>query len=292
MTDDPNQEQDPVVNVSFPAIESYQARDGNLLAVRVWRPVSAPPARAVFLHGIVSHGGWYASSSAHLAENGCEVHFLERRGSGLNCKGRGDVAGWEAWLEDVEVYLERLGNDCPRVLCGISWGGKLAAAVALRRPDLIDGLGLLCPGLFARQQPGLLKQIALSVLPLDWVGRRRVTIPLADPALFTNSPRHQLYVRDDPLALRKVTLQFARADLLLTRFVCEAAPPLKMPTLLVLAGQDKIVVGDPTRDYLKKMVTDQKTLHEYPTAAHTLEFESEPDQYFTDLCQWIRGIAN
>ena len=99
-------------------------------------------------------------------------------------------------------------------------------------------------------------------------------------------------MRDDPLALRKVTLQFARADLLLTRFVCEAAPPLKMPTLLVLAGQDKIVVGDPTRDYLKKMVTDQKTLHEYPTAAHTLEFESEPDQYFTDLCQWIRGIAN
>jgi acylglycerol lipase len=280
------------VNVSFPTIETYQARDGDLLAVRVWRPASVPLARVVFLHGIVSHGGWYASSSSHLAENGYEVHFLERRGSGLNSKDRGDVAGWKTWLEDVEVYLEHLGNDCPRVLCGISWGGKLAAAVALHRPDLIDGLGLLCPGLFARQQPGLLKQIILSVLSRGWVARRRVRIPLNDPALFTNSPRHQIYVRDDPLALRNVTLRFARADLLLTRFVCEATLSLKMPTLLVLAGQDKIVVGDPTRDYLEKTVTHQKTLHEYPTAAHTLEFESQPDQYFTDLHQWMEGIAN
>ena len=289
---DHSQREDPVVSVSFPTIETYQARDGDLLAVRVWRSASAPRARVVFLHGIVSHGGWYASSSAHLAENGYEVHFLERRGSGLNSKDRGDVASWKTWLEDVEVYLEHLGNDCPRVLCGISWGGKLAAAVAFHRPDLMDGLGLLCPGLFARQQPGLLKQIILSVLPRGWVARRRVTIPLNDPALFTNSPRHQIYVRDDPLALRTVTLRFARGDLLLTRFVCEATLSLKMPTLLVLAGQDKIVVGDPTRDYLEKTVIPQKTLHEYPTAAHTLEFESQPDQYFNDLCQWLDGVAN
>ena len=89
-----------------------------------------------------------------------------------------------------------------------------------------------------------------------------------------------------------MTLRFARADLLLTRFVCEATLSLKMPTLLVLAGQDKIVVGDPTRDYLEKTGISQKTLHEYPTAAHTLEFESQPDQYFNDLRQWLDGVAN
>src|SRR5690606_14756560 len=106
----------------------------------------------------------------------------------------------------------------PIVLLGISWGGKLAPVVARDRPDLLAGFGMLCPGIFARQQPGIGKRTAVALSGSIGVHERRVTIPLQDPALFTNSPKWQAYVRNDPLTLRDITMRFAREDHKLTRY--------------------------------------------------------------------------
>ena len=206
----------------LPTIEHYTAEDGYRCAVRVWRQ-DAPVARAVFLHGIISHGAWYASSSALLAAAGVEVHFIDRRGSGLNAVARGDVDQYLTWLRDVEVYLDRLSADAPRLLLGVSWGGKLAVAVARHRPDLVDGLALLCPGLFARQSANSVQRALLRCAAAAGFHGLRVTIPLRDPGLFTNSLPWQAYVRDDPLTLRKITIRFARADLDLNRYATQAS---------------------------------------------------------------------
>ena len=118
-----------------PRIEFYTARDGRRLAARVWRTEELPRARVVFLHGITSHGGWYGQVASYLATAGFDVHFLDRRGSGLNAQLPGDVDDWRTWIDDVFVYLDTsLTTDATRsqprrlsnILCGISWGGKLA----------------------------------------------------------------------------------------------------------------------------------------------------------------------
>ena len=71
-----------------------------MLSNCIW-PVTQPLAYIVGLHGIVSHGGWYLKSCSALARAGFEVHFLERRGSGLNTAERGDVNGYVTWLTDL-----------------------------------------------------------------------------------------------------------------------------------------------------------------------------------------------
>lgn len=281
-----------------PQIEWHTASDGRRLVSRVWTPSSKPTsgepaARVVFLHGIVSHGGWYAASSAHLAGAGCEVHFLERRGSGLNADCRGDIDHWETWPSDVESYLRQLGTDRPRVLCGISWGGKLATAVARRRPELVDGLALLCPGIFAFQQPGFLKRTLLK-LPRGPLLSRTVPVPLQDPSLFTEDARHQSYIHRDPLALRHITLRFAQADQQLTQFAREATADSQSnwpPSLLVLAGKDRIVDPVATKNFFAKLNTPDKTILEYPIAAHTLEFDPDPIPCFRELATWIGHVS-
>src|SRR5436190_17188908 len=94
---------------SLSYIRSTTAHDGYRFFVRVWEaapaggplarsPATAPAftadrplARVFLLHGIVSHGGWYTPTCGRLAEAGFEVHFLDRRGCGLNAQARGDV---------------------------------------------------------------------------------------------------------------------------------------------------------------------------------------------------------
>ena len=73
----------------------------------------------------------------------------------------------------------------------------------------------------------------------------------------------------------------------LARLARESAPYLHTPTLLMLAGRDRIVSNKPTRAFLKSSAAVHKTLIEYPNGAHTLEFEADPERYFADLADWI-----
>jgi alpha-beta hydrolase superfamily lysophospholipase len=269
-----------------PNIVFYQAADGRRLAVRVWK-AAEPLARVVMLHGITSHAGWYHRSCQFLSEAGFDVHFLDRRGSGLNIEQPGDVDCWETWLADVTTYLERERDERPTVLCGISWGGKLAAAVARRQPALVRGLGLICPGLYSHFEPGLAKRFILGAPAPPRFKRRRFPIPLRSPTLYTDSPDWRRFIAHDPLTLREVTWRFAREDRALTRFARQAAPFLHSPLLLVLAGRDRIVNNRRTRNYFFRTKTAQRTLLEYPNAAHTLEFEADTQPFFSDLADWI-----
>ena len=123
---------------------------------------SPPQARVVFLHGITSHGGWYdrsCAASRRAAISKCTFSIVVARDSTPTSRAtsttgqRGSTTSPRTW--------KQLGRELPVVLCGISWGGKLAAAVARRHPGLIQGLGLICPGLYSPHEPGMLKRTAL-----------------------------------------------------------------------------------------------------------------------------------
>lgn len=229
------------------------------------------------------------------------MHFLDRRGSGLNADEPGDVNEWQTWIDDVAAYL---GGDCkagtaearkcalPTVLCGISWGGKLAPAIVRRHAALVDAVALICPGIYSPFLPGLVKRSVLAAPAPARMQTRRVSIPLKHPELFTESARWREFIGQDPLALRSVTWRFAQADRRLTRYARESAPFLKVPVLVMLAGQDRIVDNRRTRRFFERVGGQHKTLIEYPGAAHTLEFEAEPAQYFRDLAEWIGRVVN
>lgn len=186
------------------------------------------------------------------------------------------------------MYLKRIRGAQPVVLCGISWGGKLAAAVARREPGLMCGLALICPGLYSPHEPGLLKRMALAVPAPARLRQWRVRIPLRRPALFTDTPAWREFIERDPLALRDITWRSAREDRRLTRFARQAAPLLHMPLLLMLAGRDQIVNNRSTVAFFRNTAAVKRTLIEYPNAAHTLEFEPDPVvPYFEDLSAWI-----
>jgi alpha-beta hydrolase superfamily lysophospholipase len=276
----------------LPRIEFYTARDGRRLAVRVWNAIDPPRARVVMLHGITSHGGWYNRSCHFLNNCGFEVHFLDRRGSGLNAEARGDVDRHTTWLDDVAVYLEQVRNGRPVVLCGISWGGKLAAAVAREQPGLLRGLVLVTPGLYSPFEPGLVQRLALRIPVRKRMQRQRVEIPIQRGSLYTETPYWREFVDADPLSLRDVSYRFAQADNRLTRLARQGAPYIHTPTLLMLSGRDRIIANQRCRAFLGRTGAVHKTLIEYPNAVHTLEFEPDPERYFADLADWIgRTIA-
>jgi acylglycerol lipase len=273
----------------LPNVETWNASDGYPIHVASWPAVGATKARVVVLHGVQSHGGWYHNLGRTLSEGGYEVHFPDRRGSGANRVDRGHTPSTSRLLKDVSEYLAFLkarDPTLPIALAGISWGGKLAVITAGRKPDLVDALALICPGLHPRVGVSRAErwQIALAYFIQP---RKTFPIPLSDPALFTDSQAGQEFIANDPLGLRAATARLLAASAIIDRLVKRIPPRVHQPSLLMLAGQDRIVDNARTEDYFKQLASDRCQTIDYPEGHHTLEFDPDPSRYALDLIAWL-----
>jgi alpha-beta hydrolase superfamily lysophospholipase len=281
-----------------PLLDAFTSSDGYRWHFRKFSP-QEPAAQArdslrgrvIFIHGIQSHGGWYPRSSAQIAAAGYEVYFLDRRGSGLNREKRGDAPGFRRLLDDIAEFIRVLPNDgLPKYLAAISWGGKLGIALQYRHPGLVDGLALLCPGLFAKVRPSFVTRARIG---LARVARptRQFAIPLNDPKLVTTSSRWQRLVADEPLGLHTATARLLFSSLALDIYLRRAWKLATLPILLLLATRDEIVDNATVRAYVEKLPAKEKRIVEYPGAHHTLEFEAEGHPFVGDLLNWFRSAA-
>ncbi|MBX9625202.1 MAG: lysophospholipase [Gemmataceae bacterium] len=270
-------------------LDTFRASDGYRFYYRRYPPPGEPLARLVFVHGIRSHGGWYARSCGRFAAAGFDVYFLDRRGSGLNTAGRGDAPSFRRLLDDVAEFVQHLRADrahLPVVLGGISWGGKLAVGLPYRRPGLVDGLVLLCPGLVAKVAPPFARRARIAAARVLRPGKF-FPIPLNEPELFTSSTDWQAYIDREPHGLREATARFLFGSFGLDIYLRRAARRVTVPTLLVLGGRDRIIDVAGTRLYAGRFGSPVSAL-DYPDAHHTLEFEPDGHPWVDDVVGWLR----
>jgi alpha-beta hydrolase superfamily lysophospholipase len=268
-------------------VETFTTSDGYPLHYRQYQKPTAPRAHIVAIHGIQSHAGWYTHSCSRIAAAGYSVTFLDRRGSGMNERDRGDAPGFRRLLDDLAEFLRPLRADgLPVFLLAISWGGKLATALQRRNPGLVDGLVLLCPGFKSLVNPPLKQRLKIVWARLR-NPTRRFPIPLNDPELFTATPQWQQFLRDDPLLLREATARLLVESARLDGYLWVVPKHVRVPVLLLLAEKDRIIANGPTRRFVQRFASTDVEVIEYPGAHHTLEFEPEPDRFIHDIVRWL-----
>lgn len=310
--------------MTTPSVQYYLASGGTLLAFRRYDPPSdsfpTPCGTVIYLHGIQSHGGWYDASCRHLASRGLRVYLPDRRGSGLNESARGHCDSWEQLADDV-MHLTDLAESQwmpqiaaadngrrtlpssapsatgatsspksyrppPIILIGVSWGGKLAAALAAMHGGRYAGVALACPGIEPRQDVSLRTKFAIARSVIRGRLRRQFDIPLNAPELFTATPRWLEFVNNDKLALRQATAGFLFQSRRLDSYLRDAWPWIRDPLLLVLAGRDRIINNAATAARVTGAGSSQATVRIFGDGHHTLEFESDPQPFFRCLADW------
>jgi len=278
-----------------PCFCGWTMSDGYLVRGRFWAPPAGPPRGAVlYLHGIQSHGGWFAWSASLLAQHGCFVLLPDRRGSGMNPEARGDVSAADRWLADIDELaawvrqqtgLERLS------LVAVSWGGKLAAAWAVRNPQRVGRLLLSTPGVFPAVDVRRAERMRIAAALLLG-GRGEFRIPLDDPERFTDNPDGQAFIRNDPLKLTRATARFlfhsARLERRLRRLPHGALSP---PMTLLLAGRDRIIANGPTEAWARRVSGGRARVICRPDQAHTMEFARDTSAYEQVLVEWAVGAT-
>jgi len=252
---------------------------------RLWLP-DRPTRSVLYLHGIQSHGVWFERSAQRLAQAGCAVMLPDRRGSGRNDVDRGHAESPRQLVDDLLIALAGLGARTGHrrvTVVAVSWGGKLALALARRAPERLARLVLVTPGLFPQVDIPLVRKWSVAWSSQCWP-RRRFDVPLDDPELFTATPHWIDFIRHDPLSVRQVTARFLLTSRRLDWEVrAYGRRPPSVPLRLFLAGRDRIIDNERTRRFVRDLPVADRAIIEHPDAHHTLEFEPDPERYFDDL---------
>jgi alpha-beta hydrolase superfamily lysophospholipase len=213
----------------------------------------------------------------------------DRRGSGDNEIQRGHTPSVSQLIDDLTRWTDfaRSQWSTARVhLIGISWGGKLAAALAHRLPDRIATLSLVTPGIYAKADISLMDKARVAG-SLIFGSSRRFPIPLNDPRLFTDDACWIGFITEDTRRLIDATARLLWASKKLDRR-SRRRIPVHIPTQLMLAENDRIVDNRMLSGWFRRQTGDRRRLIIYQAALHTLEFGSAAEQYREDLAEWIK----
>lgn len=255
-----------------------------------------PDCRAVvvIVHGYADHRGRYAELVSALDEAGYESHLLDLRGHGRSEGVRGYVRHFGEYLDDLDLFLKRIGevqpqrqerSAPPRILLGHSLGGLITLAYALQRPDAFDAVVVSSP--FLRP--------AIKVSPfkagLAAVVSRLVPTHLTKSEIAARMLSHDPAVvaayEQDPLVFKTLNARWFFEARRVQREVFDRAGAIRLPALFLLGGADPIADPEHSRRVFERLGSPDKHLEVYPGFLHEVLNELERARVVRDLLAWL-----
>jgi pimeloyl-ACP methyl ester carboxylesterase len=227
-------------------------------------PKDAPPL--ILLHGMQANAASWLPDAA-LWSRQFRVYALDLIGQpGLSAPSQPAFNGdaHALWLDDV---LDGLGLK-QAAFVGVSLGGWIALDYAIRRPDRVSRLALICPTGIGRQRKFLLKALPLMLLG-PW-GMRRIRAMVIGPERQGLEPLAQAIVDLMRLISQSARLRALRPPV----FQDDALVGLRLPLLAILGGRDVLLDSRESRERLECLVP-QAQIRFLPEARHFIPGQAE-----------------
>ena len=270
---------------TLPRARSLLAADGTRLFVADWPIEPATGEGVVLMHGLGEHCGRYAHIARFFNDCGFSVRAYDHRGHGRSGGARGDVPDAGTVLQDAKIAIDDFarGLAVPPLLLGHSMGGLFAACYASRGLSPLSGLILSSPALRIKLSGA--QQLLLRVLGAIAPG---FGIPNGLDSRYLSHRREVVDAyNDDPLVHPKISARLLRAMLESVAFAQSQAPTLDVSTLLLVAGEDRLVDAGGSDDFFGKLAPGAGTLRRYPDYYHELFNEVGAERVFDDVRAWL-----
>ncbi len=278
----------------MPPLEStLRTADGLALAVQHHL---RPGCRAVvaIAHGYAEHVGRYAELLAALDAAGYECHLLDLRGHGRSEGVRGYVRHFREYLDDFDLFLERISEARPKepdrtippwILVGHSLGGLISLQYVLRRPSAFAALAVSSPFLRpAIKVPPLKAGLAavVSFLKPTHLGKSEIAA-----RWLSHDPAVVAAYEADPLVFKTLNPRWFFEVRRAQREVFARAGEIRLPAFFLLGSDDPIADPETARRVYERLGSADKRLEVYPGFLHEILNEVERARVVRDLLAWL-----
>jgi alpha-beta hydrolase superfamily lysophospholipase len=248
---------------------------------------------AILMHGFSAHAGLYSHVAAALADQGIAGTQFDGRGHGKSGGRRGHVDDFADYLDDLAMVIEWARQKHPAlpwVLIGHSLGGAIVSSYVLdeKRMDKPSRLVLAAPWFKLKMPVPAPKRMAANV-----VAKVYPTLSMDNGLRAKNLSRNPEVLAgfdSDPLVHHVASAGWFMTTLRAQAHLRTHAADLKIPTLMLLAGEDKIVANEASETF----ASDAGSIVEvrrYAGLYHELYLEPEAETVVTDIRQWLLSDA-
>ena len=265
--------------------------DGQRLYVRDW-PCRDARHAVLLVHGLGEHSGRYEALARWFNARGWAVRGYDQRGHGRTPGRRGALRRAGDLPDDLAAVYRDYAATLPRapLLLGHSMGGLVALRAVLDGGVAPPALVLSSPALRAHT-PRWLRRLARVL------ARALPDLPLHNGLPFagiSHDPQVVAAYRRDPLRTALITPRLADFIFRAGAACIDDAPRLRVPTLLLVAGSDRLVDPAGSRDFADgAWATQRLTTRFFDTLYHELFNEAEPGrgQVLKQLGDWLARAA-
>jgi alpha-beta hydrolase superfamily lysophospholipase len=269
----------------------FTLADGVNLALYDWPlPMRRRPRGVVLIvHGLGEHAWRYDTLAQRLNEWGFCVRAYDQRGHGESAGARGVIPHADALLEDLAEVLDDTRHHiaqpwaCPLILLGHSMGGLVAATFVQRRMAPVDALVLSSPalqtgiGALTKRLIALLDRLAPNLALGNGLDAKKIS---HDPAVVRAYEKDRLV--HDRISARLASFIDENGAKVLT-----AAPGWSVPTLLMYAGEDKLVRPEGSNAFAEAAPSAVVTSERFEGLYHEIFNEEDPSAVFATLRRWL-----
>lgn len=268
--------------------QTLTAKDKLPLFTRAWK-IENPKAVIVLIHGFGEHSGRYAHLADFFNKNGYSVYALDNRGHGKSEGKRGHTPKYEAYLDDIEVFLDYVHTQNKNMeiyLYGHSMGGNLVLNYLLRRKPAVKGVIVTGPWI----------QLAFEPKPiLVTIGKLMRSIV---PTFTQNSGLQQEHIskdpkvveayKQDPLVHGNISAAASLGLLEAASFLNTYAGEVTVP-LLIMHGEDDLITSQPASEALAHRLKGKVTYKKWEGMYHEIHNEPQQLEVFNYTLGWMEA---
>lgn len=260
---------------------------------------SGRPSRAtlVLTHGIAEHSEAYHEAALDIVPRGWDIYAFDLRGHGRSDGRRGYIDNFGRYSLDLDRFVRHLragplkDSQIPLVMFGHSMGALITLRYLVEKGEAAPAIAavLSSPALGISMPIPALKEFAAATL-MKFLPQ--VTLPNDIPydKLTHVEERWKKYPND---VLRHDKISPAMYFGMLESFekVSAGAGRIKIPTLIVAAGDERIVSRPATEAFFPKLGAEKKKLIIYENSYHEILNDIERDQVIDDIDAFLSVVV-
>lgn len=268
----------------------FSASDGTKVFWTEDFPAADPKAFITVVHGMGDHIGRYVTPIAALNEAGFAVVGFDYRGHGKSGGKRGHVSHFADYQAEMGAIVARTRDAAQgkKTFLLAHSHGALLAIKYLEQPTNAEGIaGLVLtspyfdiafkPPAWKTAPVGILSALAPSLgvdagLQIEHLSR--------DTAWQDSSAK-------DPLYGRKVSPRWFVEHRAAQKDVVAHPERIRLPVLMLTAGDDHIVSTPTARSYFEKLASQDKQYKEHPGMQHEILNELGKEDVYREIVRWI-----
>ncbi|MGX6445896.1 alpha/beta hydrolase [Neobacillus sp. K501] len=253
------------------------------LFFRIIKPLRAPKAVVIVIHGHGDHSGGMKNITESLVKSEYMVYAFDLRGHGNSSGKRGYIKTWDEFRGDLHRLRRMVSENHPNLplyIVGHSIGGLITLDYSLDYHEGLSGIIAISPAI--SYEVTRFEKIGITLM-----GKLMPDYSIDKKQMNWKKSNNYAKFYADGLRHNTITPGLGRSLIHTISRVLKEAESIKLPILLQCGLDDKITPPAKLSQFFNEVASSDKQMYEYSFMKHRPFDETGKEKFLEEMVGWL-----